>query len=576
MRNRGRVFAIALILALIFTRRVEAHATLVRSEPPAGATLDAAPKELVLEFSEDLDPGFSTVQLLNSSNAVVNPGPGVIDPSQPRILRLALADLSKGGYTAIARVRSVDGHVTESSVPFGVGVAVTATSLIPPAGAPDPATLPPPPLDAASRWLTLLLAAVAFGGLPFGLLVWRPAFRAMEREKVDPSTDEAVTRAIRRLIVIGGALFVLANLLFFIVQASVAANVPFAQAIGTPALQLLRGRSGLLWLARISLALLIMLISWHAPPIGQGTAWRWWIALVLSSVALLTFSLSGHSAALPDGATIAVALDWLHIMAMVAWLGGLVPLFWAILIARGTSERVLSLRPIIPRFSRLAMICVAVLALTGVYSYLQQINNLDLLEATTYGRAFGLKLGLSGLLLVLGAINMFYLSPRLRARGNHLARAFGRSVRLELVAGALLLLAVGVMTSVAPAKTAWEEHERQGLAQSATVENVDLVLRVAPAQIGDNEFAVDVSDKRPDAAGRPAKVLLRFDMQGMQMQPLQIEAQTADTQRYTARGSYTSMGGRWHIEVVLRRAGFQDVRHTFEMDIVRAATVASQ
>jgi copper transport protein len=269
-------------------------------------------------------------------------------------------------------------------------------------------------------------------------------------------------------------------------------------------------------------------------------------------------------------------LDWLHIMAMVAWLGGLVPLVIAIAIVRRTSERVLSLRPLIPRFSRLAMICVAILILTGVYSYLQQINNLDLLAATTYGRAFAAKLGLFGLLLVLAAVNLFYLSPRLRATGNHLARAFGRSVRLEIAAGALALLAVGVMTSVAPAKTAWEEHERQGLAQSASVENVDLVLRVAPAQIGDNEFAVDVTDKRPDAAGRPSKLLLRFDMLGMEMQPLQIETQTADTQRYTARGSYTSMGGRWNIEVLFRRAGFQDVRHTFEMDIVRPAPVALQ
>jgi putative copper export protein len=229
-----------------------------------------------------------------------------------------------------------------------------------------------------------------------------------------------------------------ALLVFFVVQAAVAANVPLTQAIGAPALQLLRGRSGLLWLARISLTLLIMLIGWHAPPIGQGATRHWWVALVLAGAALLTFSLSGHSAALPDAAAIAVALDWLHIMAMVAWLGGLIPLFLAIGIARGASERVLSLRPLIPRFSRLAMICVTILTLTGVYSYLQQINNLDLLATTTYRQAFALKLGLFGLLLVLGAVNVFYLSPRMRATGNHLARAFGRSVRLELVEGALL------------------------------------------------------------------------------------------------------------------------------------------
>jgi hypothetical protein len=130
------------------------------------------------------------------------------------------------------------------------------------------------------------------------------------------------------------------------------------------------------------------------------------------------------------------------------------------------------------------------------------------------------------------------------------------------------------MTSVAPSQTAWEAHEQQGLAQEATVGDVDLVLRVAPAVIGDNEFAVDVTDKRPGAQGAPSKVLLRFDMIGMQMGQLQTEAKTTDQQRYTTRGSFASMGGRWHVQVVLRRAGFDDVQHTFEVDIVRSALAA--
>ena len=144
-------------------------------------------------------------------------------------------------------------------------------------------------------------------------------------------------------------------------------------------------------------------------------------------------------------------------------------------------------------------------------------------------------------------------------------------MRWELIAGALLLLAIGAMTSVAPSKTAWEAHEQQGIAQSATVGNVDLILRIAPAQIGDNEFAVDVADRRPGAAAAPTRVLLRFDMLGMAMGKLETAAQPSGAERYTARGSFTSMGGRWQIEVVLRRAGFDDVRHTFEVDIVRGA-----
>ncbi len=183
-------------------------------------------------------------------------------------------------------------------------------------------------------------------------------------------------------------------------------------------------------------------------------------------------------------------------------------------------------------------------------------------------------MGLFGLLFLLGALNLGILSRRLRASGNQLARPFGRSVRAELALGALLLLAVGAMTSVAPSKTAWDAHERLGLMQEAKEGDVDLVLRVAPAQIGDNEFAVDVTDKRPGAQSAPSKVLLRFDMVGMNMGILQTDTQTTDKQRYTSRGNFTSMGGRWNVEVVLRRAGFDDVRHTFSLNIVRSAAVA--
>jgi hypothetical protein len=103
---------------------------------------------------------------------------------------------------------------------------------------------------------------------------------------------------------------------------------------------------------------------------------------------------------------------------------------------------------------------------------------------------------------------------------------------------------------------------------------VQFVLHVAPAQVGDNEFAVDVTDSRPGAASAPSKVLLRFDMVGMAMGTLQTDTKQTAPQRYTARGTFTPMGGRWHVEVVLRRAGFDDVQHTFNLDIVSTAASA--
>jgi copper transport protein len=581
MGRRLSYILCGLLLALLITRPVDAHADLVKSDPPAGALLDAAPKELVLEFSEELDPSFSRVQLLNSKHQVVNAGPGAIDPAAPKIIRLALGNLPKDSYTALWRSRSAaDGHVTEGSVPFGVGVAVTATSLIPAPGAPDPATETPPPLDTAARWLNLLVMAIALGGLPFALLVWRPAFRAATTD--DPSQRSAVggrgsgedatmTHTIRRLILIGGGLFLLTNALFLVTQAADAAGVSLLQALGGPAAELLGGRSGQLILARMAMTLLIGALAWRLPPAGRGAAWPWWAALALAGGVVLTFSLSAHGAAEEQGAALAVALDWLHVAAMVAWLGGLIPLAFAVRAVRRAPEQALPLAILIPKFSWLAFPCVAILTLTGLYSAYLHIGALDLLPATTYGRVLLIKIGLFGLLFAIGAINLLVLSRRLRGAGNQLARSFGRTVRVELIGGALLLLMVGAMTSVAPSKTAWEAHERLGLAQEAKVGDVDMVLRVAPAQIGDNEWAVDITDKRPNAQAAPSKVLLRFDMQGMQMGILQTEAQTSDKERYTTRGSFTSMGGRWNVEVVLRRAGFDDVTHTFQLDVVRSA-----
>ncbi|MEN9936909.1 MAG: hypothetical protein RLZZ387_3488 [Chloroflexota bacterium] len=99
--------------------------------------------------------------------------------------------------------------------------------------------------------------------------------------------------------------------------------------------------------------------------------------------------------------------------------------------------------------------------------------------------------------------------------------------------------------------------------------SVGVLTSVAPARIGDNEFAVDLDDRRPGAGEVPATVLLDFGMQGMDMGELRLEALPTGTQRYTARGSYVAMGGRWQVGVVVRRPGFDDVRHTFEMDFLR-------
>jgi hypothetical protein len=93
-----------------------------------------------------------------------------------------------------------------------------------------------------------------------------------------------------------------------------------------------------------------------------------------------------------------------------------------------------------------------------------------------------------------------------------------------------------------------------------------MVLRIAPARVGDDEFGVDITDKRPGAADVPPTVLLRLTMVDHGT-TTQVEATHSQGLRYTARGSYLSMAGHWQVEVILRRSGFDDVRHTFDLDL---------
>jgi hypothetical protein len=159
--------------------------------------------------------------------------------------------------------------------------------------------------------------------------------------------------------------------------------------------------------------------------------------------------------------------------------------------------------------------------------------------------ALTIKLAIFGLLLLLGAVNLLLLSPQLRravARALHWLR---RSVPTEITLGSCALLTAGVLTTVSPSIDELTAQHNLGFEQSVKESSVRMVLRIAPARVG-----VDVSDRRPGAAGATPTVLLRFTMVDRDT-TTQVEATHLQGVRYTARGSYLSMSGHWQVEVIL-------------------------
>lgn len=97
-----------------------AHAHLKQSKPEAGSVVSAAPRQVVLTFTEKLEPKFSSIEVRNAKGTPVQVGKaqGGADRTQ---LRVPLKPLGPGTYTVNWRALSVDTHRTQGSFTFTVG-----------------------------------------------------------------------------------------------------------------------------------------------------------------------------------------------------------------------------------------------------------------------------------------------------------------------------------------------------------------------------------------------------------------------------------------------------------------------
>lgn len=547
-----------LALCLLCPAPAAAHAGLVQAEPAAGAVLPSAPPLVALVFSERLDPAFSRLRLIDERGQVLAETT-TVDPADPYRLELAIDELAVGSYTAVWRVRSAeDGHVTEGSVPFGVGVAADLGAVLPAPGAPMPALAPPPPLDALGRWLALAGAALAVGPLLFGLLIWRPVWR---REGGDRASDESVGAALRRLILAGVALvFVATPLTLFAQAVRAGGDGPGSLAALGP---LLAGQAGVMLVLRLVGAGLVGVAAiWLLPP-ATGRAAAWWWGVASGALLLLSFPLSGHGAAAGELAPLLIATGAIHTVAMAAWFGGLAALLVAVRHAPRGPGAGPSHGALVRRFSAMAVAAVVAVSLSGAVAALAQIGAPELLAATSYGRALMVKSLAFCAMLGLGAFHMLVVGRRLQPGGAWAGR-FRLTLGFELGLALVVLGGAAAQLSVAPSRAAWAAQEQLGQRFEARADDLELVLWVTPGSVGDNLVALDLEAA---AAGPAPEVLFRFSMVGHPMAPLEARAAETEGGRYEARGSFLSMIGRWEVETIVRRAGARDVRQTFSVDV---------
>ncbi len=578
-------------LALLAGRAapVSAHAVLVRSDPAANAKLPSPPTAISIYFSEPLEPKFSSAKLVDSSGRDFDDGGSRVDAGDPTHMTLNLKTVKPGIYTvAWTTLSKVDGHKIQGSYPI---IVLNPDGSVP-AGAPahpvetnaaGAATTGPG--DVVAYWLTIWGAVAIFGAGLFALAIALPAASVLESEA--ESGRLQIIALERRVLGSALALFLLGEAGQFALQLRQVGGVG---SIG----ELLSTSFGEFLAIRLILGLIAAGCALALGPFGDAESRPPILGLLtLSGLGILAcFSLTSHGAAVGDGAFWATIGDLLHLLSVGVWVGGLISLAVMLcFVARGEyAWRRLRLRAaLVSRFSPLAAAAVTVLILTGVFNAVVEVPTLSSLIHTAYGRSLLIKLAAVLVLLLVAAVNAFYLRPQVAAaveesgtaalaRAQRLDHRLQRVVLAEATAAVVVLLVVGLLLIVPPsrdlaAQAAQAAAPGNGTSvynNTATANDLTVQLTVDPNKVGLNTYRITLSDAQGPVSNAS---LVRLDLSfaDPKFGTSDISLPSKGDGVYEATGANFAQVGRWRAAVVIRRPGKDDALTSFTVEVPDAS-----
>jgi copper transport protein len=396
--------ALGLLGVVLTAAPAWAHAALESTTPQQGSQVSTAPSSVSLTFSEGVGINPQSVEVLDPGGHRVDKGDPHNPGGQPSTVNVDLrAGLPKASYTVVWHVVSADSHPVSGTFSFGVGVAA-GTAPAAAGGSPLVGGL-----DGLLRGIAYAGAVLLVGGTSFLAWLW-PAGMALARP--------------RRLVGAGWLMSVVASAALFLFQGPYGAGLGVGDLVdpglagGTLATQY----GKLILLRLLVLAFAAGALRRLAVARGDDIAAPRSAVAGLGVVFLVTFSLSEHAG---QGSLVPVwaTLDALHLAAASVWVGGLALLAYAML-GRSTAADLVA---VLPRWSRLAMVAVLTLVVTGTAAAWRQIGSIGALAGTEYG------------LLVLGKVAGLVVMLVLAAMGRRWvvrkARGWAPSVVVLAAAG---------------------------------------------------------------------------------------------------------------------------------------------
>ncbi|MFJ5150655.1 copper resistance CopC/CopD family protein [Streptomyces sp. NPDC088353] len=363
-----------------------AHAALTGSDPQQGAVVDKAPTQVSLTFSEQVAMSDDSLRVLDPKGNRVDAGKPANVSGTTYAVRLR-SGLPDGTYTVAYQVVSADSHPVGGAYTFSIGAPSKTSAAV---GDQTAGGGIVGGLYGFGRYVSYAGFVVLAGGAAFVLACWQRG---------------SGVRAVQRLVVSGWVALTASTLALLLLRGSYTTSGKIGDVFDLTLLgQVLQTKTGaalvsrLLLLAAAALFVAVLFGEYQKRADDEKRDLTFGLAIGGTVVAVglaASWAMSEHaSTGLQPG--VAMPVDVVHLLAVAAWLGGLVALLVALY--RAPAETPVETAAV-RRFSQVAFGSVLALVATGTYQSWRQVGSWSALTDTRYGQLLLFKVGLVALMV---------------------------------------------------------------------------------------------------------------------------------------------------------------------------------
>ena len=280
-------------------------------------------------------------------------------------------------------------------------------------------------------------------------------FRAGVAEAASCSARPAVSIVRARTLRVAWvclAISVASGIVWLLLSAASMSSLPFAESMTSDVLLAVVNETQFGLVSEIRLVLAAIMAGCLACdrfPLARG------FGLAMSVGLIAAIAWTGHAGSTAGEIGIFhLASDTLHLVAAAVWIGGLVSLVLLLSVSRNdrTGAGASLARDATQRFSTMGVAVVAVLLATGIGNAWILVGSWHGLIATDYGQLLMLKLALFAAMLMIAAVNRFWLTPLLALPSTSTPqRKLARNSMIEIALALLIFAIVGLLGTLHPA-----------------------------------------------------------------------------------------------------------------------------